>query len=68
MGKARTLRLLQLAFPLEWYSEGAVPPKVTFSGVRHKMMDKMQLPAGVRTLEWRGAKVYLMEDIRKVAM
>ena len=23
---------------------------------------------GVRTFEWRGAKVYLMEDIRKVAM
>lgn len=29
---------------------------------------EMQLPAGVRTFEWRGAKVYLMEDIQKVAL
>ena len=40
----------------------------TFSDVRHKMMDKLQLPVGVRTFDWCGAKVYLMENIQKVAM
>ena len=32
------------------------------------MVDKMQLPAGVRTFEWCGARVYLIEDIQEVAM
>ena len=32
------------------------------------MIDKLQLPVGVRIFEWCGAKVYLMEDIQEVAM
>ena len=40
----------------------------TVSDVRHKMMDRFLMPVGIRTFEWRGARVYLMEDIRKVAM
>ena len=40
----------------------------TFSDMRHKMMDRFLMPAGVRIFEWRGARVYLMENIQKVAM
>ncbi len=31
-------------------------------------MDNLHLPAGVKIFEWRGAKVYLTEDIQQVSM